>query len=211
MSAIIRRFPFVRAVFISGELSKGVASKKGDIDFFVVTADRRVWVCRTLFALFKKVFLLGSKKLFCYNHIVSESHLRITDQNVYTAIEIATLQPLANPDMHQRFLDENEWVRGFFPNATRLGRRNQTREAPVPTAEQFVNVFTRSTDLDRLDRWLQKRWEAFWRKRYPSLTEDKRLSLFRCEEYLSTAYARDYLGRILSNYDQRLQRFGLSL
>lgn len=33
VSQIIRKFPFVRAVFVSGELSKSVASTHSDIDF----------------------------------------------------------------------------------------------------------------------------------------------------------------------------------
>ncbi|MBI4417474.1 MAG: hypothetical protein HY563_01775, partial [Ignavibacteriales bacterium] len=44
MGFLLRQFPFVRGVFISGELSKGVMSTRGDIDYVIVTAPRRVWI-----------------------------------------------------------------------------------------------------------------------------------------------------------------------
>ncbi|MGV3637224.1 MAG: hypothetical protein ACO1NQ_06205, partial [Flavobacteriales bacterium] len=53
MARRIARFPFVRAVFISGSMSKGCLAADGDIDFFVVTEPGRLWVARTLLVLYK--------------------------------------------------------------------------------------------------------------------------------------------------------------
>ncbi|HRF82533.1 MAG TPA: hypothetical protein PL070_20905, partial [Flavobacteriales bacterium] len=36
MARLVARFPFVRAVFISGSMSKGCLAVDGDIDFFIV-------------------------------------------------------------------------------------------------------------------------------------------------------------------------------
>ena len=73
VARFIRMFPFVRAVMLSGELSKGVASKNSDIDFVIVARRRRLWICRSLLILFKKVFLFNSKKYFCLNHLGRQS------------------------------------------------------------------------------------------------------------------------------------------
>ena len=59
---LVSMFPFVRGIAISGSLSKGVMYKDGDIDYFIVTAPERLWICRTMLVLFKKLFLLNSKK-----------------------------------------------------------------------------------------------------------------------------------------------------
>lgn len=61
MSKLIYFFPFVRAVFISGSLSKGVVPKDADIDYFIVTKKNRLWIARTLLVIFKRVCLFGSK------------------------------------------------------------------------------------------------------------------------------------------------------
>ena len=39
MARVIKQFPFVRGVFLSGDLSKGVAHRDSDIDYVIVTND----------------------------------------------------------------------------------------------------------------------------------------------------------------------------
>ena len=55
----ISKFPFVKAVGISGSLSKGYYDNDSDIDFFVITKHSKLWICRTLLVLYKKIFLLS--------------------------------------------------------------------------------------------------------------------------------------------------------
>src|ERR1041385_4454089 len=45
-SKFIASFPFVRAVSVSGSLSKGTMDKDGDIDYFIITQPGRLWVAR---------------------------------------------------------------------------------------------------------------------------------------------------------------------
>ena len=58
MTKLIAQFPYTRAVFISGSLSKHVMAEDGDIDYFIITKPGRLWVTRTFLVLFKKIFLL---------------------------------------------------------------------------------------------------------------------------------------------------------
>ena len=55
ISKFMLYFPFVRAVFVSGSLSKNVMPQDGDIDYFIVTKPGRLWIARTLLILFKKI------------------------------------------------------------------------------------------------------------------------------------------------------------
>ena len=48
---LISRFPFVRGVFASGSLSKGYMEERSDIDYFIVTAPKRLWIARTLLVM----------------------------------------------------------------------------------------------------------------------------------------------------------------
>ena len=41
---IIAGFPFVKSVCVSGSLSKGYADENSDIDFFIITSDKRLWI-----------------------------------------------------------------------------------------------------------------------------------------------------------------------
>ena len=90
----IAKFPYVEAVGISGSLSKGYYDNLSDIDFFVITKPNKLWICRTLLMLYKKIFLFNSRRYFCVNYFVSSSQLEIEEQNRFTATELKTLIPM---------------------------------------------------------------------------------------------------------------------
>lgn len=119
ISRFISYFPFVRAVFISGSLSKGYFKKKDDIDYFIITKEGRLWTARTVLIFFKKVFLLNSKKYFCLNYFMSEANLTIAEKNRFTATECITLLPMAGKNAFQQLLKQNSWVLANFPNFKR--------------------------------------------------------------------------------------------
>lgn len=208
MARIVLRFPFVRGLGISGELSKGVVSKEGDIDFVVVTAPRRVWIVRTILILFKKVFLLNSKRFFCLNHFIAEDYFSISEKNKYTALEIATIIPLSNSDYFSRFSDHNPWIRDFYPNLYPVFADGEVRKKQG-LLQNILELPLRGAAGDRLDGRLMESWRTIWRKRYRHLPEEKLRTLFRTEQSISTAYAGDFLSRILQAYDDRLAAFGL--
>ena len=60
VSKFISKFPFVAGVGISGSLSKGYYDPvNGDIDFFVITKENRLWLARTILVLYKKLLLFN--------------------------------------------------------------------------------------------------------------------------------------------------------
>ena len=90
----ISKFPFVAAVGVSGSLSKEYYDSDSDIDFFIITQHNRLWICRTLLMVYKKIFLLNSRKYFCPNYFISSEQLEIIEQNRFTATELKTLIPM---------------------------------------------------------------------------------------------------------------------
>lgn len=208
MGFVLRQIPFVRSVMISGELSKGVMSPHGDIDYVVITAPRRVWIARSLCIAFKKIALLNRKKLFCVNHFVAEDHLPVAERNRYTALEIATLRPLYNMNLWRRYLASNDWIATFLPNADLPGE-TEDRSEHRGLVQRLLEAPLRGTLGDALERRLHGFWKSLWRRRYPDLPEETLAKLYRSEEFISTAYAGDFLTRILGEYTHRLHRYGL--
>jgi hypothetical protein len=115
-SKLISRFPFVKGIAISGSLSKNVMHDDGDIDYFIITSKGRLWICRTLLILFKKIFLLNSRKYFCVNYFVDEENISIKDKNIFTAIEVAFLLPVYNAAVFKNFREVNSWTQEFIPS-----------------------------------------------------------------------------------------------
>ncbi len=208
MGNVLKRIPFVRGVAISGELSKGVASENGDIDFLVITAPGRLWISRTLAILFKKVFLLNRKKYFCVNHFVTEDRMAHEERNIYAALEIATLKPVSNFDLFRRYRASNSWITDFLPNAPEV-------PASLPY-ENSVSYFQKGLEVlfpprlsGRFDHFLMNMWRKIWKRRYPHLSEEERNALYQCEPYISTAYGDDFLRKVLESYNGRLKSYGL--
>ncbi len=113
-ASFISKFPFVAAVGVSGSLSKGYYDSGSDIDFFIITAHNRLWICRTLLMLYKKIFLLNSRKHFCPNYFISSEQLEIVEQNRFTATELKTLIPMQGRLHFESFYASNSWVKTYF-------------------------------------------------------------------------------------------------
>lgn len=117
VSDILIRFPYVRAIAISGSLSKNYADENSDIDLFIITAKNRLWIARTLMHAFKKLtFLINKQDYFCMNYYIDEEQLEIVEKTLYTAIEVVTLIPLQGDTAIERFYAANAWTREYLPN-----------------------------------------------------------------------------------------------
>ena len=92
--------------------------EKSDLDFFIITAPKRLWIARTLLVMYKRFFLFNSHKYFCVNYFVDEDHLEIEEKNLFTATELATVIPLYGQVHYTNLLKANPWLKRFFPNYT---------------------------------------------------------------------------------------------
>ncbi len=206
---VLRRLPFVRGVFISGELSKGVASKGTDLDLVVVTADRRLWLTRTILTFIKKVFLFNSHKFWCTNLMVTEDGLREHRHNLYTALEIATLQPLYNDLVFTKYLQANGWVTDFFPSFQQYN--HELSRTPKQTLTQrILELPFRSRIADQIETSLYAFWKDRWRRRNPHLTPEALEETFYSTPTISARYGINSMPIILSAYEQKLREYGIS-
>lgn len=205
MTGIIKRFPFVRAVLISGDLSKGVATQKSDIDFVIVTEPRRLWICRSLLIAFKKVFLLNSRKYFCLNYFVDSAHLTLSERDYYTATEIAHLQPMYNFPLYLRYMNANAWIREYFPNYRSIAFHADPGRNRRSILQAVLEWPLRGPRIDRLDASLMEFMRTTWKRRYPEHDEKTRDRIFRCTPEESRAYGGNFSERILSLYRQKLE------
>ena len=111
------QFPFVRAVAISGSLSKNFADESADIDFFIITRANRLWIARTFMHLFKKLtYLTGRQHYYCMNYYIDEEALLLEEKNIFTAIELKTLLPVCGENSTGCFFRANQWADQWLPS-----------------------------------------------------------------------------------------------
>ncbi len=206
MTHLIRRFPFVRGVFLSGALSKNVMPRDGDIDYFIVTKPGRLWVSRTLLVLFKKVFLLNSHKFFCVNYFVDEDHLTIEEQNQFTATEVATLKPLYGRSMYQKFMATNDWLSLYYPN---FPLRETEKTIPHKTSKvQGALEWLLNGQLgEYIDSYFYERTLKYWQRKFANFEADKFSTALKSRPYVSKHHPQDFQNRVLSELEKRIVAF----
>ena len=205
---IIKAFPFVRGVGISGSLSKNVMHEDGDIDYFIVTAPGRLWVCRTLLVIFKKTFLLNSKKYFCVNYFVDENNLEISDKNFFTAVEVNFLMPVYNTSLFETFSTENSWTKSYISGCSPGSRI--TPIEPKKGLKKVAEVFFYGGWGDRIDLFFMKRTYKRWEKKFRGFDADKFELTMRTNRGVSKHHPRDFQSKVLNEYETRLNQLGLS-
>lgn len=194
IAKLISFFPYVVGVGLSGSLSKNYADEQSDIDFFIITRPNRLWICRTILILFKKVFLLNSYKYFCLNYFVDSENLSIAEKNIYTAVEIETLVPLVNQKIFDVLLAENKWTNEYLPHAKHL----VTATCHEPSF--FIPHFN-SNILNRIDSWLMKNTIRFWQKKFKGFNQERFQKAFKASKQISTHHPGDFQFNILKQFE----------
>lgn len=206
---IIKHFPFVRGIFISGDLSKGVACPTSDIDYVIVTEPGRLWICRALLTLFKKIFLWNQRRYFCLNYYISSDNLFLDEHNYYTATEIAHLKPLYNFKVYLEYMNTNSWIKNYFPNFSPFVFSMQCSYHRQSILQKVGELVFIDTLTDRLDDYLMNLMKNIWLKRYPEYPRSLHESIFRCYPNESRAFIGNFSEKILSIYNLKLRQNNL--
>lgn len=203
-SALISKFPFVRAVFISGSLSKNFMKPDSDIDFFIIVEPGKLWLCRALLTLYKKVFLLNSRKNFCLNYFVDTNSLTIPDKNVFTATEIAFLKPMYNYSLYEKFLEANNWIRFEFPNMEFQANTINIKQGRFQKFLEFIFDNKLGEQLEKISFSIIL---SFWRRKFKDMSP-KRFSLnLRSQHNVSKHHPNGFQERVLRSYSQKISQF----
>lgn len=201
---LISRFPFVKAVCISGSLSKGVMEADGDVDYFIITEKGRLWICRSMLIAFKKIFLLNSRKYFCTNYFVDTEHLVIPDKSIFTATEINYLKPVCNELLVDKMRAENNWTMQFTPNHKRPDCEDcfpENRNA----MKRFLEFCMKGNTGERIDNYFFRLTLKRWKKKFPQFNaEDFDLNM-RSRKNVSKHHPRGYQQKVLLAHEQKLK------
>ncbi len=198
----IMQFPFVKAIAISGSLSKYYADTDGDIDYFIVTEKNRLWISRTLLHLFKKTsFIRGNEHFYCMNYFVDETALEIDQKNLYSAIETVTLIPVFNASLISKLKEVNEyWIRDFLPNESYADDHRYVVNSKRNMLQRFAERMITLIGADKLNLMLMKATDNKWRKKWKhkSYPMDQYDQAFHTTIHVSKNHPANYQLQILT-------------
>lgn len=203
IAKFISNFPYIESVCISGSLSKGYYDEKSDIDFFIITKKNRIWVARTLLILYKKIFLLNSKKYFCLNYFMSSGYLKVDEENRFTATEIATLIPLYGENTFNKFIQENKWVYSFFPNIDKNKKsiKKMSKGTLTRRIEKILNYKLGSY----LEIFFMKITIKKWGKKFNHLSKEDFEIAFKSTENISKHHPSNFQKKVLSLLNEKYE------
>ena len=206
IGAFLHKFPYVRAVAVSGSLSKNYADKKADIDFFIITKANRLWIARTILHLFKKLtFLVGKQNFFCMNYFVDEEALIIPEKNIYTAVEIVTLLPVAGTFTLNKFFEKNQWTKKWLPCYEY--KRNLKTAERGSGFKKFTEWFFNGRTGEKLDRFLYKLTTRRWQKKEQQGRKNSkgRVMNLVTGKHFSKSNPETFQEKILTRYDDKIE------
>ncbi len=203
--ALIAKFPFVEGVGVSGSLSKGYFDQESDIDFFVVTRPGKVWVSRTLLMLYKKIFLLNSRRYFCINYFISSAHLELEEKNRFTATEIRTLIPVQGRAALDSFYRQNKWVGDIFANfIPDLGNVPDIRK---PVLSRMAEAALDNRLGNKLDAAFRKATLKFWRIKFRDMPDPDFKVALKSTDAVSKHHPLNFQKRVMTALNEKYDTF----
>lgn len=211
---LIMSFPFIESVSISGSLSKNYYDNDGDIDFFIITKPRHLWMARTLLILYKKIFLLNSRKYFCVNYFISSDRLKIAEQNAFTATELMTLIPVYGKRIFNRFLESNYWAKEVYPNKD-IDRFYLSRAPKKPLWSKTLELLFSNVLGRRLDLYFKKVTLKKWKSKFKHLKKNDFEVAMKSTNDVSKHHPQDFqskvIGKLNERYDSTNRAYNLNL
>ncbi|NTW29971.1 MAG: hypothetical protein HGB34_02415 [Candidatus Moranbacteria bacterium] len=163
LARTLRLVPFVRMIGITGSLAMKSGTTESDWDFFVVLRFGRIWIGRTVLTVYlhllrKRRHGERTRDRVCLNYFVTDDHLVIPTEDLYSANEYSFLIPLLGKETFRRFELRNRWIAkmkpDFLPTETM-----PLWYVPESDGSSFIRaVFERVLGFDVLEAWLGK-WQ----------------------------------------------------
>ena len=211
---LIMSFPYIKSVCISGALAKGYYDNDGDIDFFIITKPKHLWLARTLLIAYKKLFLLNSKKHFCVNYFISSDRLKIAEQNKFTATELITLIPIYGKTVFNTFVEENSWVLDFYPNKT-INTELLSDGFKKPFWSRFLEVVFNNKFGYKLNNYLKKITLNKWKSKFRHLKKKDFEIAMKSTNDVSKHHPQDFQTKVIvslnKRYSDKNKAFNLNL
>lgn len=163
---LFKFIPWVKMIAVSNIMGANNLRDESDIDLFIITQDKRIWLTRFFCASLAQLLGLRPKKgdmrdKICLNFYVSEEAIYLKDfmideSDIYFVYWLVGLTSIYDRDrMYKRFIKANDWIRKYLPNSS---------FAEINKQEVVQRSFSA---LDFLFSWLEKLFKKLQLKLMP--------------------------------------------
>lgn len=167
VSRVLKVVPWIRLIGISGSLAMRNADQDSDIDLFIITRPKRVWLSRLASSLLLDLWGVrrhredndqNSAGKICLNLFISENDLEQKQQDLYIAHEVLQMKVLwERKNCYRRFLEANNWAKQFLPNWIGIsGVERKVEEGMEINKDTVASAMV--DGVEKLVEWLQRRY-----------------------------------------------------
>jgi len=139
ITKVFKYIPWIKMIAIGNMIGANNLKQESDIDFFIITEQKRIWLTRFICASLAKLLHLrptvnNFRDKICLSFFISEdvldlSPLRLKDDQ-YLLHWLADLTPIYDrDDTYQKFITTNQWLKEELPNWFAIQTVNRTVKA----------------------------------------------------------------------------------
>jgi len=148
IAKILKIFPSIQTVLITGTIAAKNPKKDDDIDFLIITKHNALWITRLIVNLLLDI--LGIRRTVKSRNFSNKACLNLwlttktmslpkNRQNLYTAHEIALAIPIWDKNhTYNNFLFKNAWISKFLPNIKIPSKPTSLGKIGKPSLLDFI-------------------------------------------------------------------------
>lgn len=198
--------PWVELVAIGNQLGSGNARHHSDIDFFIVSQARRIWLTRFFATGAMKLLNLRprpqrKKDTICLSFYVTVKGLelscsRLDENDIYFRYWLANLMPIFDrADNYQALIKANDWLSQELPNW-------QAKQMNWPRQLDSFSLKGYNVIMDLLLGWLEGAARLFEKAIMPAALKENMNKNTNClvNDNMLKLYVNDRRGEIRERY-----------
>lgn len=207
---LLADFPWVRAVLVTGGMSKSSTEDGGDVDFMLLVEPGHVWAAKSALQVLRRALPAGVRECFCTNYLLATDALELDDRNMFTAMELATAIPLHGSAWSVALLEANRsWAEAFVPGMGWSVERASHAPDHPPRAGRLVEALTEPLGPHH-ERVAMHLWDRYWNRKYAWLDDDVRAQRFKRRPEIATNHLHDFQVYVISEYTRRCSAVGIA-
>lgn len=206
----LARLPFVRMVALTGALAvRNASDHDDDLDYVLVTADRRVWLARAFAIVLVRLAKIRGVEV-CPNYVLAESALEQENHDLFMAHEVAQMVPIYGQQVYETMRQRNAWVSDWMPNAAspydaqpeRLPGRQPGRGWAA--LKRLTETMLSGRIGDALEGWEYRRKL----RRFAEELQTPNSAALLDDQHVK-GHFKDHGHPIMQRYEQRLQQYNM--
>lgn len=196
----LSRIPFVRMVALTGALAvRNPSDSDDDFDYLLVTTSGRVWLARAFAIILVRIVKIFGREL-CPNYVLADDQLVQLRQDLYTAHEVAQMQPIYGSETYSQMLNQNKWVQDYLPNTITHSLLQDSPYRLRKIAEWLLSGWVG----DKLEQWeYRRKLEKF----SPKIVQPE--SSAEINQNSVKGHFQDHGRPVLQRYHELLIEYGL--